>query len=186
MQSAFIFLVNTLFSLYLFVLTIRLILAFVGSNYFDPVTQFTLKLTDFLIKPLRRLIPNVRRVELSTLTCILVLEIIKFLFFALFSTGFPNLAGIVILAIGDSLNLLLEAFFYAILLQVIISWVQPMSPILQTLNLFTSPIMRPLHKIVPTVGGFDITPIPAIIGIQFLMLLIVNPIMATGMSVAFG
>jgi len=180
LHPALLFLVNTLFDLYLFVMAIRLVLAYIGSNYYDPLTQFTVRLTDCIVKPVRRVLPNVRGIEISTLVLIFAIEIIKFTLISLLSFGIPAILGLVILAFGDVLQLMIQIFFYAILLQALLSWIQPMSPMNRILYQFTSPIMRPLHRIIPPVGGFDITPIPALIGLQFLTILLVNPIMATG------
>lgn len=185
-QSALIFLFNSLFDIYLFILIIRLILAWVGANYFDPVTQFIIKLTDPIIKPLRRRIPNIQRLEVSTLLVIAILELCKFAIVTLLEAGALNISAIILLAVGDTLKLITQTFFYAILLQVILSWVQPSSNTTYLLMQFTSPIMRPLHRIIPNVGGFDITPIPAMLLLQFLQILIVNPIMSMGYSAVFS
>lgn len=185
-QSALIFLITSLFDMYLFVLIIRLILAFVGANYFDPITRFIIKLTDSIIKPIRRRIPNVQRIEIATIIVILLLEIAKFSLVTLLEAGTYNTSGIILLAFGDMLKLILQTFFYAILLQVILSWVQPASNTNYLLMQFTSPIMRPLHRIVPNVGGFDITPIPALLILQMLQILIAYPIITMGYGAVFA
>ncbi len=179
-QSALIFLVSSLFDMYLFILIIRLILAWVGANYFDPVTQFIIKFTDPIIKPLRRRIPNVQRIEVSTLLVIVFLELCKYALVTMLDSGMLNLSGVILLATGDTLKIMIQTFFYAILLQVVLSWVQPASNTNYLLMQFTSPIMRPLHRIIPNVGGFDITPIPALLLLQVLQILIVYPIMSMG------
>jgi YggT family protein len=184
--AAALFLINTLFDIYLFILVIRLILVWVGASYFDPITQFVVKMTDFIVKPLRKILPNVQRLELSTLLLILVVESLKFLCVSLLSAGVPAVTGLLLLAIGDALKLILQTFFYGILLQVVMSWVQPHSPTNYFLIQFTSPIMRPLHRIIPPIAGFDITPIPAMLLLQLLMIVLVNPIMAMGFSAAFS
>ena len=180
------FLISTLFDLYLFVLVVRLILVWSGANYFDPITQFVVKVTDFIIKPLRKIIPNYRRLETSTLIVIIVMEIIKFLLISLMSFGMPSIVGLLLLASVDTLKMLIQFFFYAILLQAIISWVQPNSPVMRTLYQVTSPIMRPVQRLVPPVGGMDISPIPAMIGLQLLIIMLVNPLMAFAVGIAFG
>src|SRR3990167_7115371 len=105
-NAALLFLINTLFDLYLFVLIIRLVLAFVGSNYFEPITQFIVKITNPVVKPIRRFIPNYRHIELSTILIIIVLEMIKFAIIASLTFGFPNILGLFLIAIGDAAKLL--------------------------------------------------------------------------------
>src|SRR5262245_19062947 len=115
-SAALLFLIRTLFDLYLFILMIRLILVFARANYFDPFTQFIAKLTDPIVKPLRRIIPNMGRIETVTILLILILEVIKFILLVSVSLSImPNLLGILLLAIGDAFNILLNTFFYAII-----------------------------------------------------------------------
>ena len=186
LQDALIFLIRTLFDLYLFVLVIRLILAYVKASYFDPLTQFIAKLTDFIIKPTRRLIPNFGGIEWATLAWLFCLELIKYFIIQMLSFGYTPIGGLVLLVIGDIIGLIIQTFFYAILIQVVMSWVQPHSPITRTLQQFTSPIMRPFQRIIPLIGGIDISPIAALICLQLLNILIVNPIMTMGMGTIVG
>ena len=185
-NNALLFLINTLFSLYLFILVIRLILVWVRTDYFNPLTQFVVKLTDFLVKPLRRILPNIKNLETASFLWILVIETIKFYLVSILTFGAPNLTGLPILAVGDFLSLLIQVFTFAIIIQVILSFVQPMSPFTHVLYKITSPIMRPIQKLIPPVGGFDITPIPALIILQLLAILLVSPIIEIGRSIAFG
>jgi YggT family protein len=186
LRAATLFLITTVFNLYLFVLMVRLILAWVNADYFHPATQFVLKCTNFLVKPLKTYIPNYRRLETATLVCILVIAAIKFFFISLLSFGLPNVVGLLILSVTDALKLLLETFFYAIFLQAILSWLQPGSPIARVLDQFNAPIMHPLQRLIPPVGGFDISPIPALIILQLLILVLVKEFIYLGWRVAFA
>lgn len=181
-----LFLINTIFDLFLFILVIRVILAWSGAHYFDPVTQFVVRVTDFLVKPLRRVIPNIKRIEMATLVLILAIELIKFSTIAMLSIGFPHFLGLLILAIADMGKLFIQTFFYAILIQALMSWVQPNSPINNVLYQVTAPIMRPLQRMIPLIGGMDITPIPAMILLQFALIVFVNPCMSLGLALAFN
>lgn len=185
-RGALLFLITVLFNLYLFILMIRVILVYVRADYFNPVTQFVTKLTQFIVNPLRKILPTVGQLELSSLVLIFVLEIIKYFLLLMLTFGLPNFLGLILLAFADSLKILFDTFFYAILLQVILSWVQPYSPLNTVLYQFVTPIMRPLQRLIPPVGGFDITPIPALIGLQLLAMLIVNPLMSMGMGIAMS
>lgn len=186
LRTALLFLISTIFNLYLFVLVIRIILVFVHADYFNPFTQFITRLTNFIVKPLRKWLPNIQNIETASIALMFVLEIIKFALIVSIGYGAPNVTGLPILAIADMLSLLLQTFTYAILLQVILSFVQPMSPLTQVLWRFNSPIMHPLQRLIPPVGGFDLTPIPALIILQILNIVLVNPLMAFGQSVTFG
>lgn len=179
-QTALIFLIRTVFDLYLFVLVTRLILVWVGADFYNPLTQFIVKLTDPLVRPLRKRIPNYRRLETTTLILIFLFEVIKYLLLLAISVSIPNPIGVMIFAFADMLKLILEIFFYGILIQVILSWVQPHSPLNRVLYQLTSPIMNPIRRIVPPINGIDISPIPALLLLQLLLILIVGPLLALG------
>lgn len=186
LRAALLFLIDTLFNLYLFILVVRIILAWVRSDYFNPITQFVVKMTDFMVKPLRTIIPNIKQFETATFVLVIVIEMIKFMLTAWISYGFPNVWGLPILAVGDTLYLILKTFTYAIIFEVILSFLQPRSPLAQTLYRFNSPVMQPLRRIIPTIGGLDITPIPAILLLQLLTIVLVGPLMSIGQGVSFG
>lgn len=185
-RNALLFLISTLFELYLFILIIRLVLVWIRSDYFNPLVQFVVKFTNYLIKPIRNIIPNIGRLETATLITIFVLELIKFTLISLLSVGVPNFFGILILAVGGILKLLIEIFFYGIILSAIMSWVQPHNPMNRVLHQFVSPIIRPIQRIIPPVGGIDISPIPALILLQLLIIVLVGPLLSTGWQLAVG
>lgn len=179
-HDALLFLIQTIFDLYLFVLILRALLAFAGVHYFDPVTQLIIRCTDFIVKPLRRIIPNYRRIEISTLVIILSLELIKYCLIGFLNYHAVSVSGLLILSLADAFKLTLQTFLYAIILQVILSWVQPNSPVNMLLYKINAPIMRPIQRVIPLIGGIDISPIPAMMLLQLLMIMIVNPLMSAG------
>lgn len=186
LRATLLFLVSTLFNFYLFILVIRLILAWVESDYYHPITQFVVKSTRFIIKPFKKLIPDHRGVELATVVLILIIEVIKFLLISFLSFGYPNILGLIIISIVDVIKLVIETFFYAILFRAIMSWIQPGSTISFDLQRFTSPILHPIQRVMPPVAGFDLSPIPALIILQLLIITLIKPLLAFGLGVAFA
>lgn len=186
LDSALILLINTLFQLYLYVLTIRVIIVWERFDYFNPLTQFIARLTDFIVKPLRRVLPNIGKYETASIVLIFILEIIKFQLISLISVGLPNILGIIIVSFADMIKLVTTTFFYAILVQAILTWLQPLSYVNRILYDFTAPIMRPLQRIIPPVGGIDITPIPALLILEIINMTIVNSLMMMGVRIALG
>ncbi len=172
-SDAGLFLITTLFDLYLFVLCGRLLLAWVRADYFNPITRFVIRLTDPIITRLRRIIPNRRNLEISTLVFILFLEIIKLLLISMLLDTMPNVGALLFLSFIGTIKLILSTFFYAILFHAILSWVQPgYSPVGQLLSQLSSPILRPLQRVIPPVAGFDLTPLFALIILQLIMILL--------------
>ena len=98
----------------------------------------------------------------------------------------PGPIGLIIMAFGDILGVVLSVFFFAIIISVILSWVSPRqyNPLTEILHLITEPLLRPARKIIPPIAGFDISPIPVLIILQFLTMLIANPLMNTGLRLA--
>lgn len=186
LNAALLFVTNSIFDIYLFVLIVRIILVWVRADYFNPLVQFVARCTDFLIKPLRHYIPNIGKLETSTLFVLFSLEIVKFFIVLMLTFGMPNFIGLVILAVEDIIKLIVQAFFYGIMLQVILSWVQPFSPLNRILLQFTGPIMRPIQRVVPPIAGIDISPIPALMLLQVLIIMVVNPLMAIGSGMAIN
>ncbi|OGT37924.1 MAG: hypothetical protein A3F11_02830 [Gammaproteobacteria bacterium RIFCSPHIGHO2_12_FULL_37_14] len=184
LNNSLLFLINTLFDLYVFILMVRLILVWIRADYYHPATQFIIKVTQNLITPLRRIFPNIQKMETATVALILLLEIAKFFLIMSLSIGVPNILGVAILAAADMIKILVNTFFYAILIQALLSWVQPYSPMAELLYRFTSPLMRPIQRIIPPIANFDISPIPVMIGLQLLLMLVVSPLMSLGFSIA--
>ena len=171
--QAAMFLLNTLFDLYILVLIVRLLLAFARANYFNPVTQVVIKLTQPLVAPLRRLLPTYHGIEFATLALILLFEIIKFSCLSWLTMGVLNISDVLLFSLIDSLRYILKTYFYAILLQAILTWFQPgHSPAAQVLEQMTAPILRPLRRVIPLIHGIDISPIPALIILQVLIILL--------------
>lgn len=170
LNSTGLFLINSIFDLYLMVLCVRLILAYSRANYFNPITRFIIIMTQPVIAPLRRYIPNYHGIEYSTLTFIIALAMIKYLIISALFFSIPSAGILFVGAMLSSLKLILSIFFYAILFGAILSFLTPSStPLSEVLSQIASPILRPFQKLIPPVGGFDISPIPALLILQVLM-----------------
>jgi YggT family protein len=182
LQSASLFLINAILTLYIFVLLVRFLLASVRADWFNPASQFFIKLTQPLVKPLRRIIPNYKSIEFATLLLAFLLEIVKFA-----STGFLkgitfNFPTLLLLAFADILTGLINILFYAIIIQAVMSWIQPYSPVRDFLAKLTAPIMRPLHRIIPPIGGIDVSPVAAMILLQFINILLIQSLLPNGLN----
>lgn len=186
-RASLLFLINTLFDVYSFILIVRIFLVYSGAHYFDPITQFVTRFTNFIIKPMKRIFPNYHRIELASIILIFTLEIVKFLLLAFLLRAYlPPFISIVILACGDFLKLILLTLFYAILLQAILSWIQPYSLLSQSLFYITSPVLRPIQRYIPPLGGFDLSPLIALLVLQLLIILLASPLIAEGLNRAGG
>jgi YggT family protein len=187
LQNASAFLIHSIFDLYLFILLLRFILQYLRVDYYNPFTQFVVKATSPVVVPLRRIVPGFYGIDFATIIAILVLTGVKISLIMFVSMHkFPAIAGLLIWSFGEIFALTINLFFYAILMTVILSWVAPMSnsPITPILYRLTEPLMRPVRRLIPPIGGFDITPIPVMITLQVLKILIADPL--TQMGFQFG
>lgn len=184
--NAFLFLINTTVDLYVFMLIARIILVWVHADYYNPMTQFIAKLTDFPVLRIKRIVPNIKDLELASLVLIFLIEIAKFVLVGMIASHFPSFFGLLLLALAETLKLTINVFFYAILLQVILSWFpNTRSEIYNLLAIITAPIMRPMRRFFHPIQGVDISPIPALLGLQLIVILFVDPLYAAGGYLAF-
>jgi YggT family protein len=185
-QTALIFLIDTLFNLYLFILTVRVLLIFVGSHYLNPFTVFIAKITDRGVRPIKHRVHNFRRLETASIILIFGLEIMKFFLVTCIGFGFPHIVGLPILAVADMLALIIQVLTYAIIFQVILSLIQPLSPYLPVVSQLATPILRPFQRIIPLVGNVDLSPIPALICLQLISMLVIGPLSTLGQNITFS
>ena len=174
--QALIFLIQTLFGLYTLVLMLRLMLAWHGSNFFDPLVQFIVRLTRGIIHPLRKIIPNYHRLETSTAVFLFVFVSVKFLLLFWLRGGPINLPAIFLLTCAELVQLFVYIIFAALVIQMIMGWMQFYTPIFYLLQNLTAPILRPFQRLLPPINGIDLSPIPAMICLQLLLILIVSPL----------
>lgn len=173
LNSTIIFLIYTLFDLYLVALSVRLILVWERADYINPIFHFIIKITQPIVAPLRRIIPTVKGFEFATLIWMIFIELIKYILLSLLVFGEMDFFILLIYAFMGIIKLVLNVFFYSILISAIMSFLTPgRTPVSDVLEQISLPILTPLRRMIPPVGGFDITPIPALIILQVLIRLL--------------
>lgn len=178
--AGFNFLISTLFDLYAFVIMLRFLMQATRADYYNPVSQFVVKATDPLLKPLRKVIPGFGGYDIAALVlCFLVLLIKFILLQSIGGVAVAGIGGSIVAAIFGAyrevglIGVVFDVFFFSILAMVILSWVSPGgNPISGLLRSITSPILSPIQKFVPPMGGFDLSPLVALIGIQFIRIVL--------------
>jgi len=187
LQNASSFLIQTLFDLYLLALLLRFILQYLRVDYYNSFTQFILKATNPIVVPLRRFIPGLWGIDFATLVAILAVTLVKITLITLVSLHkLPGPIGLMVWSAGNISGLTIKLFFYAVLANVILSWIAPMaySPMTVILKRLIEPLMGPARKYIPQIGGFDISPIPVIIVLELLIMLLADPLTQKGMALA--
>lgn len=172
LTEALIYILQTLGQLYLMVALLRFIAQLVRADFYNPLCQFTVKATQPLLAPLRRIIPSVAGIDLAGLVLVLLLQ------FVLIAVVL-SLAGVSVVQILPSVlawtfisvaSLFLKIFFYALIISVILSWVAPGSsnPGAQLTYQICEPLLAQIRKVLPDLGGIDISPIFAFIAINLI------------------
>ncbi len=168
------FLVTTLFSLYILAVMLRFLLGVVRADFYNPVSQFLVRITNPLLLPMRKVIPSLGRYDTSALLLMLLLQFISLGLVVLLRGISVPVVTLLIVAVGELVMLAINVFMFAIIIQVILSWVNPgnYNPVTALLYSITSPIMRPLQRLIPPISGIDLSPLVAIIGLQVLRMLV--------------
>ena len=168
LNDALIFVIQTLGSLYLLIVLLRFILQLVRANFYNPLCQFTVRTTQPLLKPLRRVIPSLFGLDMSSLVLALIVQMLVFCAVLLLSYEPFNVLGLLAWALIGLTSLFLKIFFFAMIISVILSWVAPdsRSPAAELVNQITEPVLTPFRRLLPNFGGLDISPIFAFMAIQ--------------------
>ncbi|OFZ97287.1 MAG: hypothetical protein A2Z44_11135 [Betaproteobacteria bacterium RBG_19FT_COMBO_58_11] len=175
--SAFIFLLDSVATAFVAVLLLRFHLQATRASYNNPLSQFAMTLTDFAVKPMRRVIPGLWGLDLATLTVAWLVELLLIaLVVALTGRGAEmglGLAGGV--ALAALMELIKIALWMVILLQFmlfVISLANPHSPYMSLLNAMNRPFARPIQKILPPIGNIDLSPMVVVLTCYVLLLFI--------------
>ena len=172
-MNATVFLVDTLFSLYLMIVILRLWLQIVQADFYNPLSQFVVKATHPIVGPLRRVIPSLGRFDTATFVLAVAVCALKLITLSLMFGSNLNLIGIAILAVMGVIKETFALMFWVLLLRAILSWVsQGRSPVDYVLQQLTEPFLAPIRRVIPPLGGLDLSVLVAIIALQFLQLLI--------------
>ena len=180
--NALTFLVQVAFGLYIFILMLRVMLEAFRADYFNPLSQFVVKLTEPVLAPLRRVVPRIGRIEGGALIVLLGAQMIEFWLVLGVTGAEPSLAGLAVVSVAELLDLCTTVFFWAILIRVILSWVNPgiRHPASEIVRSLTEPVLEPARRVMPAMGGFDLSPILVLVGLQLVNLLLIAPIRDAG------
>jgi YggT family protein len=170
------FLAETVIGLFSLALLLRFFLQLVRAPYRNPVSQFLCALTDFMVVPARRFVPGLWGVDLAALTLAWFTEVVLLLMLlALGGIELRSALGTVffaacLLAAVKIIKMSIYILMVAVIMQAILSWVNPYSPVMPLLNSLTLPFLRPLQRRVPTVANVDLSPLVLIIALQLMLM----------------
>jgi YggT family protein len=175
-----VFLVQVLFGLYAVAVLLRFLFQLVRADFYNPISQFVVKITKPVLNPLRRIIPGYRGWDFASLVLawlVITLELAAVL--ALNGHGAQPLAALA-LALPHLVDLLINIFLVALLIQVILSWVSPgnYNPAVGLTYSLTQPLLAPIQRMLPNMGGLDLSPMVAMLGLYLLKMVLIPPLEA--------
>jgi YggT family protein len=168
MQQALYFIIKTITQLYLLVLLLRLWLPLLRADFRNPLAQGILRFTSPLVVPLRRLLPSIGRLDTATVVVAFAIQYLIVIVLLAIIGQTAATVDVLLTTVIELAILSLNLFFFVILIKIILSWVAPHThnPATALLSTLSEPILRPFRRIIPPVGGLDISPIFAIVLLQ--------------------
>jgi YggT family protein len=173
-MAALLFILDALLTLVVVAFLLRLLMPVVRADFRNPIGQAVLQLTNPLVMPLRKLLPPAGRLDLASVVALLAVQLAKIALLRLVAGAGLALAPLVIGALRDLASTVLQFYFVAVLIYALLSWVAPgsYSPGAQLLGRICEPLLAPLRRIVPPIGGLDLSALFVLIGLQALQILL--------------
>lgn len=172
-NEIFVYLVQTFLSLYLLAMLLRFLLQLVRADFYNPISQFLVKVTNPLVVPLRRVLPGYGGIDFSSLLLAILLQLLAIVAILAAHGIWPSNVGLLLVwSVLGVVSLLANFYFFALLAMIILSWVAPASnhPAIHLLHQITEPVMAPFRSALPPMGGLDLSPILVFILINVLQI----------------
>ncbi len=172
--GALIYLIGTLADLYVAAILLRLLLQWVKADFYNPLSQFLIKLTNPVIIPVRRIIPAIGKLDTASVVVMLALELAQLLVISQLSGADFEVQFLLLFALRKLVIALLLTYFVLIIARVIVSWVASQSrhPLIPLVYQLTEPVLGPFRKLIPPVGGIDLSPLIVLVALRFFLLLL--------------
>ena len=175
LTQALAFVIETIFNIFILTALVRFWMQALRAPARNPLAQFTMALTDFAVKPMRRLLPGFFKLDVASLAVAWIAEVILLAIVSLLQgveiVNGTALSVLLFLALVKLLRLTVYIIMGAVFLQAILSWVNPYHPVAPFFEAMTRPFLKPFQRAIPPIGGVDITPVLVLIACQLLLML---------------
>ena len=179
LSNAVSYLINVIFGLYIGAVMVRFLLQLVRADfYYNPLAKALVTITNPALRPLRRLIPGFQGIDWAAIVLMLLVQMAETTIIVLMIGHVPVFQGLLLVAIAELLSIAIYIYQFAILIQVVLSWVAPdqYNPMTEVIDALTEPLLRPARQLLPSLGGLDFSPFAALILLQLTALLVVAPL----------
>lgn len=183
------FLLSTLFQLYIALILLRFLLQWARADFYNPLSQFIVKVTSPLLRPLRRIIPGWGGLDIACLLLAYLVTLVQvalvgahiapYNFLGLLDGQLMGPISLLLVSLLDLITLAIGLYMIAIIIQAIASWISPgnYNPALALLYSLTEPLLRPARRLLPPISGLDLSPILVLLALQVAKMLLVGLIL---------
>jgi YggT family protein len=174
--QAGIYIVTVVFEVYLLAVVMRFLMQLVRADFHNPIGQFSVALTNPALRALRRFLPGLFGIDIASVVLMIVVKGVEIALLDLLVHGYAaDGLSIALRTLRDLLILFTNVLFFAVIIRALLSWVIPYgqsNPVMSVLVRLTEPLLRPARRVIPPIGGLDISPIAVIVALRLLTMLI--------------
>lgn len=178
-----LYLISSLSTLYIMVVLLRFLLQLARADFYNPISQFVVRATDLPLKPLRRVIPGLAGLDVASLVLALLLQWAAINAIFLMFNALPNEANAIVWSALGIAASFVKIYFFSIIIAIVFSWIAPGSyhPVLILMNQINEPVLAPFRRILPPMGGLDLSPILVFLVINVINILLAHAAASTGL-----
>lgn len=178
--QAGIFLVELAFGFYLLAVLLRLLFQLARADFYNPIAQFLVVITNPLLLPLRRVIPGFAGIDWASVALLAALKLAELYLIGWMKDFTPAFAGMALVGLAQLLRLAVYVYLIAILVRVVLSWVNPYgahaNPAMGLLWNLTEPWLRRARRLIPAIAGLDLSPIAVFVALELALILVIQPL----------
>lgn len=177
--EALLYVIQLVFGFYILLVLLRLLFQLTRADFYNPLSQFIVTLTQPPLQFLRRFIPGLFGIDMAAVVLLLALQIAEIYLLGWLFGAEPAAPGVFVRAIAELIELTVYVFLIAILIRVVLSWINPYGmhhPVGHILYSLTEPLLAPARRLIPPIGGLDLSPIAVLVLLQLTLILFVRPL----------
>ena len=183
-MTAVAFLIQTLFGFYILAVMLRFLLQCVRADFYNPLVQFLVRITNPPLLPLRRIVPGYRGLDLAAIVLAFLLQLVEVVLLNALSMQPIGFGGLLVVAVLELIKLLINIYLWGVIIQAVLSWFNPdpYHPAARVLAQLTAPVLRPARRLLPPISGVDLSPMLVVIALIFISLLLQDFVSLWGMT----
>jgi YggT family protein len=167
-------LISVVFGLYIFMLLLRLIFQILRADFYNPMSQAIVKITNPPLLPLRKIIPGLWGIDMASVLLIIVLQVAEIWLLLWLKGHAVPVVALVLISVGYLLKSVLWIFLGAIFIRILLSWITPygagQNPVVGLVYSVSEPLLRPARRLLPQMGGLDLSPMLVVVGLYILLM----------------